>query len=167
MRTTIVRKEKAGWVYETINISKKGKTGGMQMLVEGFEEAAANKDKFALNIVWLKILAEDGSIQSIEGDQLAIINSFYRSQIYSQEIEKYAVSDQIYEKSGAVAVPAGTFSGTTAIKTETKSMLGSTKYGIFMHPDVPINGMVQAKDEKGNVLLELLDYGTNGKPTIQ
>jgi len=159
MRTTIVRKEETGWVYEIITINKKGKTSGMQMLIEGFGEAAANKSKYEITLKWIKILGEDGSVQLVEGDMLGFFNSFYRSQFYKSQVDQYAASEQAYEQTGPVTVPAGTFKGTTAIKTQ--------KMSIFMHPEVPVNGMVKATDEKGKTVFELLDFGSNGKATIQ
>jgi Fe-S cluster assembly iron-binding protein IscA len=161
-KITVVRKEKTGWVYETITINKKGKTSGMQILVDGIDDAITKKDKTKISLVWIKVLSEDGSVQLMEGETLGFINALYKSQF-----DQYIVSNQIFEEGGPVTVPAGTFKGTTSIKSGINTSFIKKTFGVFMHPDVPVNGMVQARDENGNVVIELLDYGYNGKATIE
>ena len=51
-KMTIVRKEKTGWVYEVINIDKKGKTTGAQICVEGLDNITSKKDLDNINFIW-------------------------------------------------------------------------------------------------------------------
>lgn len=161
-RYTVVRKEAGGWVFESIDTNDKGVQGGMQMLIKGYERAIATHDPSQIDLVWVKMLQEDGTIQMMEGEALMI----YRMTLKSTW-EKIILANDSYSKAGAVTVPAGTFAGTTTITATTKILFKSLTQVSYLHPDVPIHGMVKATDEKGSVYAELLDYGFNGKPVIQ
>ena len=161
-KTTIVRKEKTAWVFEVINIDKKGKTTGMQMCIEGMDLIKSKNDIDKLNILWIKVLDDKGEVQLIDGSMMNFFKTIYKSQL-----EQFAVSDYTFAEGGPVTVPAGTFKGTTVVKGGASSSMLKKTYTSFFHPDVPVNGMVKAEDEKGNVIMELLDFGSNGKAVIE
>ena len=162
-KTTIVRKEQTGWVYEFIAIDKKGKISGMQALLEGYEDAVANKDKTYINIIWVKMLNDDGTVQKIDGDMVAYFNTVYRYMF-----DQIVFPKQAFRDGGTLTVPAGTFKGTTMVSGNMDTTLAKQKAaGVYFHPDVPINGMLKAVDDKGNVIMELLDFGNNGKAVIE
>jgi len=161
-KTTVVRKEKTGWVYEVITINKKGKTTGAQMCVEGIDLVKSKNDIDKINFVWIKVLDENGAVQVIDGSMINLMKPLYKSQF-----EQFVVSDYTFEDGGAVTVPAGAFKGTTKIKVEISGLMSKKTYTSFFHPDVPVNGLVKSEDEKGNVVSELLDFGSNGKAVIE
>jgi hypothetical protein len=159
-RITIVRKEKNGWVYEAINTDRKGKTSGMQMLIDGIDKVKTKNDLDKLNIAWVKVLDTEGNVEMLDISMLA-----FTKKLYTSQLEQLVISNQVYEDGGPVTVPAGIFKGTVKVKSEGSFL--QKAYIAFFHPDVPINGMVMSTDEKGNVMIELLDYGSNGKGTIE
>jgi hypothetical protein len=161
-RYTVVRKEAGGWVFESIDTNDKGVKTGMQMLIKGYEHAISTHDSSRIDIIWVKMLQENGTVQMMEGEALMI----YRMTLKSTW-ERIILANNSYSKAGTVTVPAGTFVGTTTITATTKILFKSLTQVSYLHPDVPIHGMVKATDEKDNVYAELLDYGFNGKPVIQ
>lgn len=161
-KTTIVRKEQGGWVFETINTDEDGKVSGMQLLIKGIEQATAKGDPSKITAVWAKILQPDGSVQKIEGDTMKLYSMMLKS-----TWDKLIVSGMQFNKAGAVNVPAGIFAGTTSLKATVKVVFASITQVSYFHPDVPVNGMVMATKEDGEKVMELLDYGFNGKAVIQ
>lgn len=161
-RTTVVRREQGGWVFESVTTDEDGKVSGMQILIKGYEQAVSKGDASKIMAVWAKILQPDGTVQKIEGEAMALYNMMLKS-----TWEKLIVSGMQYAKSGAVAVPAGTFAGTTSVKSTVKVVFASITQISYFHPDVPVNGMVKATNEDGETTMELLDYGFNGKPVIK
>jgi hypothetical protein len=63
---------------------------------------------------------------------------------------------------GKVHVSAGNFNGSTKTSSEV-SFLGK-KYisDIWLHPSVPINGMVKSVNKNEDMKIELLDFGLSG-----
>ena len=161
-KTTIVRKEKNGWVYEVINFDKKGKTTGVQICVEGIDLVKSKDDIDKINFIWIKVLDENGNVQQIDAAMMAFMKPVYKSQF-----DQMGVSDYTFEDGGPVTVPAATFKGTTKCKVEISGLISKKTYTSFFHPDVPVNGLVKSLDENGNVTMELLDFGSNGKAVIE
>lgn len=161
-RTTIVRREQGGWVFESITTDDEGQVTGMQILIRGYEQAVSKKDPSRISAVWAKILQADGSVQKFEGDSMALYNMMLKS-----AWEKLVVSGVDYAKSGAVTVPAGVFAGTTSMKVSVSVLFKTITQVSYHHPDVPVNGMVKAMDEDGETVSELLSYGFNGKAVIK
>ncbi|HOP64890.1 MAG TPA: hypothetical protein PK906_16045 [Spirochaetota bacterium] len=160
-KTTIVRREAGGWVFESVSTDEDGKVSGTQMLIRGYEQAVKKKDTSKIKVIWMKTLRPDGTVQKIEGDALTIYNMMLKS-----TWDKVIISGNSYTKAGAVTVPAGTFAGTTMLKASVKLIFTFTQIS-YLHPGVPVNGLVKATDEDGKVLQVLLDYGFNGKAAIK
>ncbi len=160
--TTVVRKESGGWVFESISTDEDGKVSGMQMLIKGYEQAVSKNDASKISVVWAKILQPDGTVQKIEGDLMTMYSVLLKS-----TWEKVIIGGGSYSKGEAVSVPAGNFAGTTKLVASIKILFTTLTQISYLHPDVPVNGIVKATDEDGKVLLELLDYGFNGKAVIK
>ena len=160
-RHTVVRKDKGGWVYETIIIDRSGKTRGSQQL-QGHE--FVKRDGATVKVMWIKTLYDDGTVERQEveipdlGEYADIMGKFMPGG--SKGTQEKAVELQL-----PVTVPAGIFKGTTVFTTEKLQKSGKFPK-IYFYPDVPITGMVKMADENDNVLMELIDFGNNGKPTI-
>jgi hypothetical protein len=161
-KTTIIGKEGKGWVYEVITNDDKGKTTGMQVMVEGIEKASEKGDISQISVQWVKILKEDGKIEKIEGQALMFYNMMLKS-----SWEKMIVASSKFENGGSVPVPAGTFAATSSMKTTVKILFSTTTSTAWMHPDVPVNGMVKSETDDKKYVSELLDFGYNGKAVIK
>ncbi|MBN1500317.1 MAG: hypothetical protein JW982_09180 [Spirochaetes bacterium] len=161
-KTTVVRKEKNGWVIETISTSKDGKITGSQMLISGYENAVKTGDGSKISLVWIKTMGEDGKVNMMEGESLAVYNVMMKS-----TYEGLVIKANSYVKAEAVSVPAGNFQGSTKITSSVKILFKTYKATTYLHPDVPVNGVIKTVSEDGEVLSELLDYGFDGKAVIQ
>jgi len=162
-KQTVVRKDKDCWVYETITIDRKGKTTGTQTL-QGFEYV--KKGNSTVKMTWVKYLREDGTVERIESEVPEIPEEYkdiFNKFMPSKDKQEDKV---VFEDGLPVTVQAGIFKGTTIITTEKLKQSGKKIPRIYLYPDVPINGWVKMADENDNVLMELLDFGKNGKPVI-
>ncbi len=161
-KTTIVRRENGGWVFESISTDEDGKVTGMQICIKGYEQAMAKSDVSKISAVWAKLLQPDGTVQKIEGDAMNLYNMMLKA-----TWERLIVSGVQYTKAGAVTVPAGAFAGSTSLKASVTIVFATVTSISYFHPDVPVNGMIMATDEDGKKTMELLDYGFNGKAVIK
>lgn len=159
-KSLVVRKEGSGWVYETITTNEDNEVSGMQMLIKGYEQALARKDTSKISVVWIKVLSKDGNVNKVEGEALMVYNMILKS-TWANMIVAGAKSSS----GGAINVPAGNFAGTTKIHTSVKILFSTFEGDSWMHPDVPVNGVVKTVND--DVVTELLEFGFNGKPTIQ
>jgi len=160
--TTIIRREGGGWVFESITKDEDGKVSGMQMLIKGYEQAVRTNDASKISVVWAKMLQPDGTVQTLQSDMMMMYNVMLKS-----AWEKLIIGGGSYTKAGAVSVPAGNFSGTTKLVASVKILFTTLTQVNYLHPDVPVNGLVKATKEDGEVLQVLLDYGYNGKAVIK
>jgi hypothetical protein len=161
-KTTIIGKEGKGWVYEVITNDDKGKTTGMQVMVEGIEKASVNGDVSQIKVQWIKVLDEHGQIKKVDGQALMFYNMILKS-----SWEKMIVASTKFDNGGPVTVPAGSFAGTSSMKTSVKILFSTTTSTAWMHPDVPVNGMVKSETDDKKYVSELLDFGFNGKAVIK
>lgn len=156
----VVGKEAGGWIFETITTDKKKEVTGMQMLVKGFDIAVSKGDVSQISIVWVKMMQKDGKVDKIEGEAIMLYNMMLKSTWNS-----VIIPSENLTAGGAVTVPAGTFAGTTKVHTKVKVMFSTIEGDSFMHPDVPVNGVVKSASKDS--VTELLDFGFNGKPVIK
>ncbi len=161
-RTTIVGKDKGDWVFESIVTNNKGKVTGMQMCIKGYDKAMTKGDASEISLVWIKMLQEDGTVQLMEGDSLIMYNTIMKS-----TWNNLVITANKYEKGEAVSVPAGNFSASSKITTTVKILFQTITATTYLHPDVPVNGVIKTVSDKGEVMSELLDYGFNGKAIIE
>ena len=159
-RSTIVRKEAGGWVFETITTNDDKEVTGMQMLIKGMDTAVAKNDTSQIKVIWVKMLQKNGKVEKIEGDGLMMMNMMFQSTWCN-----IIISGTKYTPGGAVKVPAGNFAGTTKVHTSVKVIFTTVEGDSYLHPDVPINGVV--KSVVDDDVTELVDFGFNGKAVIQ
>ncbi|HNY20528.1 MAG TPA: hypothetical protein PKO22_00125 [Treponemataceae bacterium] len=158
-KSLIVGKEGNGWIFEAVGIDKKGKKSVMQMLLVGFDAAMKTGDASGIAIGWIKMLGDDGQVQTIEGDQLAFFNA-----IVKPMYEKMIVNTDAYVDGGPVTVPAGNFAGTVKIHSTAKIMGMKIESDSWLSNAVPMGGMVKSTD--GQNVTELLSFGTDGKSEL-
>lgn len=156
----IVGKENGGWIFETITTNADNEITGMQMLIQGYESAIAKNDASQIKVEWIKILQKDGTIQKTEGDGMMIYNMMLKS-----TWNNVIMSANNSTSGGAITVPAGTFAGTTQIATSVKILFSTINQTSYLHPDIPVNGVVKSISD--DTITELIDFGFNGKATIK
>jgi hypothetical protein len=161
-RMLLVGKEGGAWIIENWSVDKGGKESVGQMCVDGYDKAIASGDASGLELVWMKMIGDDGKVQKIEGSQLAMYKAFSKP-VY----ESLVASSTGIKEGGAVTVPAGSFAGTSYAKTSAKVMGFNVEGEVWMSPAVPINGMVKSSSNKGKSTSELLSFGVDGKPKMQ
>jgi hypothetical protein len=159
--TLLVRKEEGGWVIESSGVDKNGKESVTQMLLAGFDTAMTTGDTSKIELVWMKSVGKDGKVSVIEGPAISMFKGLMKS-----SWEKLVVSVSSPSDGGTVAVPAGSFAGTSVIKSTSKVMGKTIETESWIHPSVPVNGMVKAMTADGKTVTELLSFGTDGKPRI-
>jgi hypothetical protein len=161
-RMLLVGKEGGAWIIENWSVDKGGKESVGQMCVDGYDEAIASGDASGLELVWMKMIGDDGKVQKIEGSQLAMYKAFSKA-----AYESLVTSSTGLKDGGAVTVPAGSFAGTSYAKTTAKVMGFAVEGEVWMSPAVPINGVVKTSSNKGKSTSELLSFGTDGAPKMR
>jgi hypothetical protein len=158
-KSLVVRREAGGWVFETITTNEDNEVSGMQMLIKGYEQATSKGDTSKIKVIWLKVLSKDGQVTRIDGDTLMLYNMMIQS-----TWSKIIIAGAKFTTGGAVNVPAGNFAGTTKVHTSVKILFSTFEGDSWMHPDVPVNGVVKTVSD--DIVTELIDFGYNGKATI-
>lgn len=157
-KTLLVGKEKNGWIVESVTVDKKGKRSVSQTLFLGMEEAINSGKAGGVTVGWMKMRNEDGTIQTIEGEQLAFYNLLAKGSLDSMVIDILAFTD-----GGTVAVPAGVFAGTNQVNGTVKIMGMKIETESWYHPSVPVNGMVKSRSKDGKTESRLVSFGFDGK----
>lgn len=159
--TLVVRKEDRGWVIETVSVDKKGAETVGQMLLSGFDAAMASGDASGIDLVWMKTLEKDGSVSQTEGPALSMIKGLMKS-----SWERLVVNVAAPADGGTVIVPAGSFAGTSTVRSKVKIMGQTIESDSWFHAGVPVNGVVKTQTTDGKTVTELLSFGIDGKPRI-
>lgn len=156
-KTAIVGKEQGGWILETHSLTPTAESIS-QMLIVGLETVAANGSLDEIDIVWVKIKSNDQPVQKLDGVMLSVVEGFIQSSITDLVVRTQASAVD----GGTMKTLAGTFKGTTKTRGEV-SFLGK-KYtsDSWLHPAVPINGMVKSITVEEDQTIELLDFGRSG-----
>ena len=108
------------------------------------------------------MLQEDGTVINLEEAQIMIYNMALQS-TWSKLINV----DTSFKQGGPITVPAGTFASTSTAKAEVKILFKTFKSTTWLHPDVPVNGVVRSASDDGKNVTELISFGFNGKPLIK
>jgi hypothetical protein len=161
-RFLVVRKEGGGWLFETTSTNREGKVSGMQMLITGYERAVNTGKTDQIKVLRMKLLQEDGNVQELEETQIMLYNMVLQS-----TWSKLFNVDTSFGNGGPVTVPAGTFASTSTAKAELKILFKTFKSTSWLHPDVPVNGVVRSASDDGKNITELISFGFDGKPIIK
>jgi len=156
-KISIVGKEQGGWILETYSLTPTAE-GISQMLIVGLEAVAKTGSMKDIDIVWVKMKNNDQPVQKLDGVMLNMVEGFIQSSISDLVVRTQTTP----EDGGTVKTLAGIFQGTTKTRGEV-SFLGK-KYASdsWMHPAVPINGMVKSVTAEEGQTIELLDFGLSG-----
>jgi len=159
-KSLVVGKENGGWIFETITTNEDKEVTGMQMLMKGYDLAVAKSDPSQIKVEWVKVLDKEGKVNKVEGEGLLFYNMILKS-----TWNNIVIKGADYTAGGAVTVPAGNFAGTTKLHTAVEILFTTVEGDSFLHPDVPVNGVVKTSSK--DVVTELIDFGFNGKAVIQ
>jgi hypothetical protein len=155
-KMALVGKQGDGWIIEMQSLAPRSE-GISQMLVKGMEAAQENGNIDGLDIIWIKIQSEDGTVETIEGPMLTMTKGLFKKSLAGLENHFQMPAD-----SGTVRVPAGTFNGAIKAKSDVAMMGKKYHADIWLHPSVPINGMVKSIHKDSDIASELLDFGLSG-----
>jgi hypothetical protein len=155
-KMALVGKEDNGWIIETHTITPHDEIT-TQMMVEGMETVQETGNLDTLEIVWVKIKMEDDSVQTIDGKMMKMMQGMYRKGLSALESQITSSED-----GGTVQVAAGIFNDTVKTNTEGSFMGKKHLANIWLHPSVPINGIVKSVHENDEMKIELLDFGLSG-----
>lgn len=159
-RTALVGKDGDAWIMETTTLSPSTETM-MQMAVRGLEKVQETLNPDDLDILWIKMRDDDGEVTTIDGMTLSMVKGTY-SKVLSGLIVKFDAEPS----TATVRVPAGTFNGCTKATARVESFFGDYESETYLHPRVPLNGIVRAVAKDGDTVTELIEFGTNAKPSF-
>ena len=151
----IVGHEQGGWIIESRSLTPTSESTS-QMLIKGLETAAKNNSIKDIDILWLKTKANGQPVHTMEGALLTMAQSFVKP-----ALESLVITPSTLQAGGTQKVIAGTFKGTTKTRSEVSFLGHSFASNIWLHPSVPLNGLVKSVADNGQTI-ELLDFGLKG-----
>lgn len=155
MIMAIVGQEGGNWILETRSLTPTTDSIS-QMAVKGLEAVASSGSLKELDIIWMKTKSNGQPIQKLDGTLLNMAEGLVKPALAGLVIKPQQVLD-----GGMIQTPAGAFKGTTKATT-TISFLGTSHAATtWLHPAVPLNGMVRSVTKDGETI-ELLDFGLEG-----
>ncbi|MBR9974888.1 MAG: hypothetical protein KFF77_04860 [Bacteroidetes bacterium] len=160
VRTALVGRDGDAWIMETSSLTPSGETM-MQMAVVGMEKVQESMNPDDLDIKWIKMRDSDGKVQTIDGPTLSLVKGSY-----SKALTGIAINYNDQHGTASVRVPAGTFNGCTKAKSKVETFFGDYESEAFAHPSVPLNGVVRSVSLDNDAVTELIEFGTNAKPSF-
>ncbi len=159
-KTAIVGRDGDAWTLEITTLSPTGETA-MQMKVRGLDKVQETMDPDDIDILSLKLRDREGQVQNIDGMALSLMKGQY-----AKALTGIAMKYEIATTTGSVKVPAGTFNGCTKATSKVETMFGDYESEGFIHPKVPLSGIVRSVMKDNGVVTELLEFGTNARSTF-
>lgn len=156
-RTALVGKDGEAWIMETTNLTSSEETM-MQMAISGMQKVQQSMDVDDLEIKWIKIKDDEGNIQVLDGMALTLVKSSY-----SKMLTGIAMDFTAEMGMAVVRVPAGTFNGCTKGNSKVETFFGDYESEVYLHPKVPLNGVVRSVSKDNDAVMELIEFGTNAK----
>ena len=127
-----------------------------QFTIKGLDVARRSGKSEDMEITKIKIKSNNDEVVVIDGIVLSMAKS-----VYSKALSGFAAPSTNLGDGGKVRVSAGTFLGTTLLKSESAVNGESIETTSHVHPAVPIYGVV--KSISGDEFkMELLDFGDSG-----
>jgi hypothetical protein len=157
-RTALVGREGDAWIMETTSLTPTGETM-MQMAVSGMEKMQETLNTEDLDIRWIKMRDDEGKVQKIDGMTLSLVKGSY-----AKALTGLAISFESQMGTATVRVPAGTFNGCTKATSKVETFFGDFESESYMHPGVPLNGVVRQVSKDNGAVTELIEFGTNATP---
>jgi len=161
LRLLVVAEREGGWVLEMRRMAKDGQTTLLQYLILGIDEAMRTGDGAKASVGWMKMRQGSGKVRSLTAAQTAMFGAVARSGIEAVVIRPTEVKDGV-----TVTVPAGSFPGSKELKSTTSVMGRESQVTSWVNPKVPVNGLVKSVSADGKTELQLLAYGTDGRPEL-
>lgn len=133
----------------------------MQMHVKGMQKALDTRSTDDLEFEKIKMKNNDSEAMTIEGFVLSMSASAHKA-----AMESWIQQNTQFTDGGPLTVPGGAFAGTTKAKSTVIIMGDDIESTGYLHPAIPIYGMVKSENDDGYSMV-LLDFGLEGaKPSI-
>ncbi|MFZ1731177.1 MAG: hypothetical protein WBQ23_00135 [Bacteroidota bacterium] len=159
-RTALVGKDGDAWIMETTSLTPSEETM-TQMAVSGMEKVQQTLNTDDLDIKWIKLRDKDGKVQTLDGMTLSLVKGSY-----SKALTGIAMQFSPELGMATVGVPAGTFNGCTKAISKVETFFGDYESESYLHPKVPLSGLVRSVSKDNGAVTELLDFGTDAKPSF-
>ncbi|MCX6140837.1 MAG: hypothetical protein NTX15_08425 [Candidatus Kapabacteria bacterium] len=143
------------WTIESEIITKSDRII-TQYSIKGLDVARKSGKSDDMELTKIKIKTNDGEALVIDGFVLSMAKA-----AYGKSLKGWTTPSTVLEEGGDVLVSAGSFKGTTKIKSETAINGADEESTSYAHPAVPIYGIV--KSISGDEFtMELLEFGDSG-----
>ncbi|MBR9976718.1 MAG: hypothetical protein KFH87_01400 [Bacteroidetes bacterium] len=159
-RTALVGKDGDAWIMETKNISAYGEST-TQMAVRGLEKVYESFDIDDMDILWVKMQQDDGQVQTIDGMTLSLVKGTYK-----KSLTGLVMRFDAGQTTGSVRVPGGTFDGCTKVTSKVETFFGDYESDVWLHPEVPLNGVVRSVSKDNDTVSDLLEFGSDAEPSF-
>ena len=156
MQMAVVDQQAQGWVIETRSLTPSSESTS-QMLLAGLE-SSIDGDLGDIDILWVKMKIPGQPVQTIEGPILQMTKGLYKKGLSGLVTQK---TDQA-APGGTLKTAAGTFTQTVKVRSNVSFLGRSYPSEAWLHPAVPINGMVKSVSGDGTQTVELLSFGLSG-----
>lgn len=155
MISRIVGHDGDEWTIES-EIITKGDIIITQYSIKGLDAARKSGKSDDMELTKIRIRTNDDEVLVIDGFVLSMAKS-----AYGKSLKGWTAPSSSLGEGGDILVAAGTFKGTTKIKTETAINGTEEESTSYAHPAVPIYGIVKSisGDE---FVMELLEFGDSG-----
>jgi hypothetical protein len=160
MRNAIIAHEGDEWTTEMTMINEDDVVI-MQFTFKGLDAARRSGDADELEITRMALKTNDDEPMVMDGMMLSMVKG-----MYGKNLQGMTTKTTIEGDAGALTVVAGTFNGTTKATSKTSMTGSSEETTSWMHPAVPVYGVVKSTSSD-EMTMELLDFGMTGaKPSF-
>jgi len=155
LRQAIIARDGEWWTLEMQTMNEDDFVI-VQLEVKGMDKMMAGGGTDDIEFRKVRMKTNNDDPVTIEGFMLNMASGLYKDGLKSWVIETSNI------KSGpAVTVPAGTFSGTSVVRTKLQVLGSEVESECWLSASVPISGIVKTADNEGNTQV-LLDFGLEG-----
>lgn len=148
------------WIYEVVSYQPTAATV-IQMAIQGFETVVRTGRTDAMDILWIRVMDEQGEITILEGAMVKLMGGMYTDSLRVGPSETTT-----FGPGGLQSVPIGTFP-VTWLATSTWKTMGKTEQGrVWMHTEAPLFHLVRSESDNGASLMELCDGADQGYKTV-
>jgi hypothetical protein len=128
-----------------------------QLTVKGLFEGVQRGNMDEVEILKVRMKTNDDEPIEVESFILKMAQG-----MYTKSFKGWVTQTSTVASGEDVVVPAGTFKGTTVVTSEITATGESEETKSWVHPAVPMSGVVKSVYDDGDYTMVLLDYGTTG-----
>jgi hypothetical protein len=128
-----------------------------QLTVKGLFDGVQRGNVDDVEILKVRMKTNDDEPVEVESFILKMAQG-----MYSKAFKGWVTETKTVATGEDVTVPAGTFKGTTVVTSEMTATGESEETKSWVHPAVPMSGVVKSTYDGGDYTMVLLDYGMTG-----